>query len=331
MSTATCSRPMAARAAPRSPAATSPCGSRPRACSGGRARARSAHGSIAAISCGVVDGEVLCDLDYSEDSRAEVDANIVMTGDGGLVEVQATAERTPVSRASLDELLGAPSRRSPPCARRRSRPAAGRCPADRVRLVVATRNPHKLAELEQIVGEDEARLVPLDEGVQLPPETGETFAENALIKARAAHEHSGRPAIADDSGIEAARSGGARRALGALRRRGRERRGEPRAPDARAGVRGRSPGRLRLRDRAHRRRRRRAPVRGSLRGDAGPRAARLGGFGYDPAFVPDDTGPEDSRTMAELSPAEKHAISHRGRAARALARYLTGRREVERR
>jgi len=62
-------------------------------------------GSVAAISCGVVDGELLCDLDYSEDSQAEVDANIVITGEGGLVEVQATAERTPVSRASLDEML----------------------------------------------------------------------------------------------------------------------------------------------------------------------------------------------------------------------------------
>jgi ribonuclease PH len=62
-------------------------------------------GTVAAVSCGVVDGEALCDLDYSEDSRAEVDANVVMSGDGGLVEVQATAERTPVSRASLDELL----------------------------------------------------------------------------------------------------------------------------------------------------------------------------------------------------------------------------------
>ena len=62
-------------------------------------------GSIAAVSCGVVDGEALLDLDYSEDSRAEVDANVVMSDDGGLVEVQATAERTPVSRASLDELL----------------------------------------------------------------------------------------------------------------------------------------------------------------------------------------------------------------------------------
>jgi ribonuclease PH len=62
-------------------------------------------GTIAAVSCGIVDGAALLDLDYSEDSRAEVDANVVMTGDGGLVEVQATAERTPLSRASLDELL----------------------------------------------------------------------------------------------------------------------------------------------------------------------------------------------------------------------------------
>jgi ribonuclease PH len=62
-------------------------------------------GSVAAVSCGIVDGAALCDLDYSEDARAEVDANVVMAGDGGLVEVQATAERTPASRASLDELL----------------------------------------------------------------------------------------------------------------------------------------------------------------------------------------------------------------------------------
>jgi ribonuclease PH len=63
-------------------------------------------GSVAAVSVGMVEGRALCDLDYSEDSKAEVDANVVMTGDGGLVEVQATAERTPLSRASLDELLG---------------------------------------------------------------------------------------------------------------------------------------------------------------------------------------------------------------------------------
>jgi ribonuclease PH len=62
-------------------------------------------GSIAAVSAGIVEGRALCDLDYAEDSVAEVDANVVMTGEGGLVEVQATAERTPLSRASLDELL----------------------------------------------------------------------------------------------------------------------------------------------------------------------------------------------------------------------------------
>jgi len=62
-------------------------------------------GSIAAVSCGIVAGVALLDLDYSEDSTAEVDANVVMTGEGGLIEVQATAERTPLSRAHLDELL----------------------------------------------------------------------------------------------------------------------------------------------------------------------------------------------------------------------------------
>ena len=62
--------------------------------------------SVAAVSCGVVDGTPVLDLDYPEDSNAEVDMNVVMTGDGGLVEVQATGERTPLSRTFLDELLG---------------------------------------------------------------------------------------------------------------------------------------------------------------------------------------------------------------------------------
>jgi len=62
-------------------------------------------GSVAAVSVGIVDGDALLDLDYSEDSQAEVDMNVVMTGDGALVEVQATAEKTPFTRARLDELL----------------------------------------------------------------------------------------------------------------------------------------------------------------------------------------------------------------------------------
>jgi ribonuclease PH len=63
------------------------------------------NGSVAAVSCGLVGGEALLDLDYSEDSTADVDMNVVMAGDGGLFEVQATGERTPLSRASLDALL----------------------------------------------------------------------------------------------------------------------------------------------------------------------------------------------------------------------------------
>jgi ribonuclease PH len=71
----------------------------------GRLESSPLTGSVAAVSCGVIDGVPLLDLDYSEDSTAEVDANVVMTGDGGLVELQTTGERTPLTRAHLDELL----------------------------------------------------------------------------------------------------------------------------------------------------------------------------------------------------------------------------------
>ena len=71
----------------------------------GRLERTPLSGSVAAVSCGMIAGAAMLDLDYAEDSTAEVDANVVMTGDGGLVEVQATAERTPLSRAHLDELL----------------------------------------------------------------------------------------------------------------------------------------------------------------------------------------------------------------------------------
>jgi len=71
----------------------------------GRLTGSPLNGAVAAVSCGMVEGVPVLDLDYHEDSAAEVDANVVMTGDGGLVEVQATAERTPLTRAHLDDLL----------------------------------------------------------------------------------------------------------------------------------------------------------------------------------------------------------------------------------
>jgi XTP/dITP diphosphohydrolase len=190
-----------------------------------------------------------------------------------------------------------------------------------MRLVVATRNDHKLRELGEILTEFE--LVPLPPGVELPPEDGETFAANALIKARAARAETGAPALADDSGISA-------RALD----------GRPGVRSARfAGEDATDEQNLallidELRDREDRavayvcvlahidESGAETVVEGRCDGELIFEPRGEGGFGYDPAFVPTDTGPGDHRTMAELEPAEKHAISHRGRAARALADAL---------
>jgi XTP/dITP diphosphohydrolase len=189
--------------------------------------------------------------------------------------------------------------------------------------VVATRNQHKLRELGEILGSLE--LVPLPDGVELPPEEGETFADNALAKARAAHAETGLAAIADDSGIEALALGG-RPGVRSARYAGPEASDEQNLD-------------LLLRELERAGDRRVAYVcglayvaedgaaqlfEGRCEGNLAHRPRGSGGFGYDPAFIPNDTGPEDPRTMAELSAAEKHAISHRGRATRQLARWLGG-------
>ena len=159
---------------------------------------------MAAVSAGIVDGAALLDLDYPEDSSAEVDANVVMTGDGGLIEVQATAERTPLSRANLDALLALAAKGVAELQAAQERAVGAR---RRVRLVLATRNAHKVRELAALL--DGYEVAPLPDDVALPPETGETFAANALPKARAAAAATGEAAFGDDSGIESAALGGA--------------------------------------------------------------------------------------------------------------------------
>ena len=194
----------------------------------------------------------------------------------------------------------------------------------RPRLVVATRNAHKIRELAEILSGVE--VVSLPQEIELPPESGETFAENALIKARAARAATYQPAIADDSGIEA-------RALA----------GRPGVRSARYAGHDATDGEnldLLLSEMEGAADRSVAYVcviahvdergaehlfEGRCDGELAREPRGSGGFGYDPAFVPRDTGPDDERTMAELPPDEKHAISHRGRAARALAEWLEGR------
>jgi XTP/dITP diphosphohydrolase len=188
-------------------------------------------------------------------------------------------------------------------------------------LLVATRNEHKLRELRELLPGVE--LDPLPPEIDLPPEEWESFAENALGKARAAHVATGRPAIADDSGIEALGLGG-RPGIRSARYAGEDATDEENLAKLLEEV-GQQDDRrvtyvslIALVDEGGNESIFEGRCEGTLAGE--PRGT--GGFGYDPAFVPDDTGLGDHRTMAELSPEEKNAISHRGRAARALATHL---------
>ena len=190
----------------------------------------------------------------------------------------------------------------------------------RTRVVLATRNEHKLRELGEILRGVELEPLPAD--VDLPPEDGETFADNALIKARAAHAATGRPSIGDDSGIAATALGG-RPGVRSARYAGDDATDEENLSKLLEEV-------GRAEDRsvayvcviAYVDSDREELFEGRCEGELATTPRGSGGFGYDPAFVPDDTGDDDRRTMAELAPDEKHAISHRGRAGRRLADWL---------
>ena len=188
-------------------------------------------------------------------------------------------------------------------------------------VIVATRNEHKLRELGELL--PGLQLDPLPPEVELPPEDALSFSENALGKARAAHAATGSPAIADDSGIEAYGLGG-RPGVRSARYAGEDATDEENLAKLLEEVGTQDDRRvayvavIALVDDGGNE----SIFEGRCEGTLARDARGSGGFGYDPAFIPDDTGPDDDRTMAELSPEEKNAISHRGRAARALATHL---------
>jgi XTP/dITP diphosphohydrolase len=187
-----------------------------------------------------------------------------------------------------------------------------------VKLVLATRNAHKLRELAALL--DGYDVVPLPDDIELPPETGATFAANALPKARAAAAATGEVAFGDDSGIESAALGGGPGVRSA-------RFAGPDATDAdnlALLVERAPPGSalayvcvIALVD-PHSGEE--SLFEGRCTGTMADAPRGTGGFGYDPIFVPDDR--DDGATMAELTPDEKDAISHRGRAAHALLSHL---------
>jgi XTP/dITP diphosphohydrolase len=188
-------------------------------------------------------------------------------------------------------------------------------------LLLATRNAHKLREFARLLEPAGITISPLPEEVELPPEDGLTFVENALPKARTAAGQTGRIAIADDSGIEADALGGAPGVRSA-------RYAGPSATDqanleklmreAPAGSALRYVCVIAYVDPRNGMQR---LFHGECRGRLAAKASGSRGFGYDPAFVPEG----HELTMAELSDQEKDAISHRGRAARALAEWIRSR------
>ncbi|HEX6687672.1 MAG TPA: RdgB/HAM1 family non-canonical purine NTP pyrophosphatase [Solirubrobacterales bacterium] len=190
-------------------------------------------------------------------------------------------------------------------------------------MIFATGNRHKLREMRELLPGVELKGLP--EGVELPPEDGESFAAIALDKARAAYEATGEPTIADDSGIGAVALGG-RPGIYSARYGGEGASDEENLEKLLAEVAAAGEGRgayyvcalaLIEADGAEH------VFEARCEGHLIERPRGQGGFGYDPAFVPDATGLEDTRTYSEISQAEKNEISHRGRAARLLARHLS--------
>jgi XTP/dITP diphosphohydrolase len=197
--------------------------------------------------------------------------------------------------------------------------ASGSSPDGRS-VVLATRNPHKVAEMRRLFEPAGITVEPLAPDVELPPEDGTTFADNALPKALTAAAATGRPSIADDSGIESSTLDGAP-GVRSARYAGLDATDEENLQKLEREV----PADSRLRyvcalayvnpETGEER-----VFFGDCRGRMAHERRGSGGFGYDPVFVPDATG--DNRTMAELTDAEKDAISHRGHAVRALLRWI---------
>ncbi len=299
--------------------------------------------SVAAVSVGIIDGEPMLDLAYVEDVRAETDMNLVVTGRGLFVEVQGTAEGAPFDKRELDALLdlgvagcvdlrelqlAALAEESVTVARVSDVHNAAAAGSEPRTVVLATHNQHKVEEFRAIVAATRPDLEVVGYDGPEPVEDGVTFAENALIKARAASAHTGLPALADDSGICVDVLGGAPGVFSAY--------WAGHAKDAGANLtllldqlsdvgdphRGAQfvstialvvPGGTSPAEHV---------VEGRWPGRLATSASGAGGFGYDPIFIPDGQPAGAERTVGEWDADEKNAASHRARAFRELAPLL---------
>lgn len=268
---------------------------------------------VAALSVGIVGKDAVCDLCYEEDCRAETDMNVIMTSNGGFIEVQGTAEGDELSRDQLNTLLDLAQKGMQPLF---AYQRAVLCDT----FVIATNNAHKVEEFKKIFDRLGLELTtPKSLGIVCDPEeNGESFRENAMIKARAFHEACGLPTVADDSGLSVD-------ALG----------GEPGIYSARYGNKDSDSERMYyLLENMQGKSDRSAhfvsaiacvldsknsfSVEGKCYGVLTEQPDGEGGFGYDPIFLPDGK----TETFAKMSAEDKNKISHRANALEAFATVL---------
>lgn len=277
---------------------------------------------VAAVSAGIVDNEPCLDLCYQEDSQAQVDMNFVMNEGGEFIEMQGTGEGRAFSRKELEALTayGEKGIRELMEAQREALGERAKHLCGKPVLLAATGNAHKLRELQEIFA-DYYQILPMSAAgfTEDIVEDGQTFAENAAIKAETVCTATGYAAIADDSGLAVT-------ALG----------GEPGVYSARyAGRHGDDEANndllLQKMDQIEDRRANfvcalalKIPGRDVILAEGKCpgtilRARRgTGGFGYDPLFLYEPLG----KTFAEVNEEEKNAVSHRARACAAMKEKL---------
>ncbi len=271
---------------------------------------------VAALSCGVVGDGLMCDLCYEEDSRAETDMNVVMTSSRGFVEIQGTAEGRQMTRREVGLLIDMAER-----GMQRLFAAQSLALADNPSrtFLLASNNAHKAEEFRRIFEDMGLCLItPGELGVRFEPEeTGDSFEQNALIKARAFYELLGLPTVADDSGL----------CVDALD-------GAPGVFSARYGGKESDGDRVALllenmKDKQDRRAhfvcsiacvtdKGEFTVEGRADGSISKAPAGAGGFGYDPVFVPNG----QTLTFAQMRKESKDKISHRANALKLFSEKL---------
>ncbi len=289
---------------------------------------------LAAVSVGLVKDEAMLDLAFIEDSAADVDLNVVMTGSGQLVELQGTAEKKPFSREQLNELLdlaGTGIR----CLIEKQEAALGSQPGMKQqkktkKLILATHNRGKVTEFKEMLADLPVEILSLADFPKIPPvaEDGSTFEENAICKAETICRLTGGMALADDSGLEVEYLSG-RPGVHSARFAGEQ------ASDAENNAM-----LLELMEKAPPERREArftcvialaqpghsvATVEGHCKGSIATAPKGTKGFGYDPLFIPEG----EKRTFAEMGRESKSRISHRGQALQKAKEILKDRLKLQ--